>query len=135
MTQKSSISSISTSDLQRIVDELKHQSRRNSTRQNYYSIWKHFNQFYLRLDSKPDTLEERLVLFAGHLISNKRKANTIKSYISAIRAVLSQGGYHLSEDRTLLGALTRATRIHNDVVYNCLPIRKILLTVLINSVE
>ena len=79
--------------------------------------------------------EERLVLFVGNLIQNKKKSNTIKCYISAIKAVLREVGQHLHEDTALLAALTKASKLQNDVIHNRLPIRKGLLTVLINSVE
>ena len=74
----STTSAISASAMQDIVDKLKTQSYRNSTRKNYYGIWKHFNQFYICLDVKPDTWEERLILFVGHLIHHRRKSTTIK---------------------------------------------------------
>ena len=57
---------------------------------NYYGIWKTFNQFIVRLDFKPTNWEDRITLFAGHLIHLGRKSNTVKSYISAIKAVLSK---------------------------------------------
>ena len=49
---------------------------------------------------------------------------TIKSYISAIRAVLMEDGYELNEDSFLLGSLTRACKIHHDHISTKLPIKK-----------
>ena len=65
------------------------------TKVNYRSVWHTFNDFFLKLDVKPSKWEDRLTLFIGHLISKNRKSNTIKSYISAIRAMLQNGGYRL----------------------------------------
>ena len=61
----SSSSTISTNAIINIVDRLKMERVRNSTKSNYYGIWKTFNEFYVRLDIKPPTWEERLILFAG----------------------------------------------------------------------
>ena len=115
------------------MDRLKTQSRRRSTRKNYHGIWKSFNQFYLKLDERPDSWEERLTLFVGYLIHKEVKSNTIKCYISAIKAVLQYEGIKLNEDKVLLSTLTRACRITNDVVNAKLPIRRGLVSLLINS--
>ena len=69
------------------------------------------------------------------MIQHKKKANTIKCYVSAIKAVLRDVGRTLHEDTALLAALTRASRIQNDVLHSRLPIRKAMLTMLINSIE
>ena len=85
---KSTDSMISSLAMQDIMDRLKMQSYRNSTRKNYYSVWKNFTEFYLRLDDKRKTWEQRLILFVGFLIQEKKQSSTIKCYVSAIKAVL-----------------------------------------------
>ena len=75
-------------------------------RNNYYGIWKNFNRFILRLDIKPTNWEDRLVMYVAYLIHMKRRSTTIKSYISAIKAVLFNGGIAINEDTALLAALT-----------------------------
>ena len=60
-------------DIENIVDQLKHQRNRLSTRKNYYCVWKQFNQFFIRLDKKPDNWEERLILFVGYLVHQNKK--------------------------------------------------------------
>ena len=114
---------------------MKHQCHRDSTRANYYSIWKHFNRFYIRLDEKPETWEHRLLLFVGHLIQHRRKSNTIKCYISAIKAILRESDYELQEDAALLGVLTKATKLHFDQFRVYLPICKSMLDMLLDSVD
>ena len=64
-------STISTADMQAIIDKLRGEGNRTSTRANYYHIWKMFNQFIIKLDEKPNTWEDRLVLFVGYLVNNK----------------------------------------------------------------
>ena len=46
----SSASMISSMEIRRIIEDLKTKGIRESTKENYYKIWKNFNQFYLRLD-------------------------------------------------------------------------------------
>ena len=121
--------------LQNIVDKLKYQSNRKSTEKVYYHIWKSFNQFFIKLDIKPETWEERLVLFVGYLVENNRRSQTIKSYISAIRSVLAKDGVFLNKNKFLLTSLTKACRLKNDKVRTHLPIRKGLLSLLVKSVE
>ena len=105
--QSSSGSSyISASAVQAIVDQLKYQSNRVSTRQNYYAVWWQFNEFFIKLDTKPQSWEDRLVLFVGYLIGGNRKSTTIKSYISAIKKVLREDGVILNQDEYLLRSLT-----------------------------
>ena len=74
----------------------------------YYTVWRQFNQFFLRLDVRPGNWEERLTLFVGHLIQQDLKSNTIKSYISAIKSVLRDDRVILNTDQYLLASLTKA---------------------------
>ena len=119
--------------MQLIIEKLKVERHRKSTQKNYYSIWRIFNQFFIKLDSKPKTWEERLTLFIAYLIQTNIKSNTIKCYISAIKAVLLNDGYEINEDRMLLTSLTRACCLKNDKVCTRLPIRKGLLSLIIKS--
>ena len=92
-----SSSTISTTAIQGIVDRLKLQGKRSSTRKNYYVIWHLFNQFYIHLDHKPRSWEDRIILFAGYLIENEKKSSTVRSYVSAIKARGDQrGGLHVN---------------------------------------
>ena len=102
----SSFTAISTREIQEIVNTLSLQRFHSSTRRTYHRIRHLFNQFFIRLDHKPFTWEDRLILFTGFLVDNKLKSCTVKSYISAIRAVLMKIGVSLSEDKYLLSSLT-----------------------------
>ena len=45
---------LSTKMIQVIVEDLKHNQHQSSTKRNYYAVWKVFNEFFIRLDEKPD---------------------------------------------------------------------------------
>ena len=118
------------------MDRLKNERNRTSTRRNYHDIWRSFNEFYIRLDSKPESWEDRVTLFVGYLIEEKKaKSNTIRSYVSAIRSVLMEDGIILSENKFLLSSLTRACRFINDKVKTRLPIHKEMMDILALQVE
>ena len=110
----SSSSTISTKEIQLIVDKLSMERCRNSTLETYHRIWKLFNQFFIKLDEKPDTWEQRLILFTGFLVDNKLKSTTVKTYISAIRTILREVNIKLCENNFLLNSLTRACKLKND---------------------
>ena len=131
----SSASSISASNIESLIDRLKDDRFRGTTKKNYYNIWRYFNQFVIKLDRKPNTWEGKLTLFVGYMIERKRKSSTIKSYISAIRAVLMNIGVELSEDKFLLTSLTRACKIKNDRIHEKIPIQKHLLHLLLDVCE
>ena len=102
---------ISTRVIQGIVEKLKSQQHRDSTRKNCYAIWKIFNKFFLHLDHKPLDWDNRITLFVGYMIDKGRKSSTIRSYLSAIRSVLKIEGIEIHEDQYLLTALIKACKL------------------------
>ena len=116
-------SQISTKDITRIIEDLKHNQHRNSTKKNYYSVWKTFNEFFVRLDHKHTDWGDRLTLFVGHLITERCQSATMKSYISAIKAVLKMNNIKVTEDQFLLSSLIKACKLKNDQVKTCLSIQ------------
>ena len=120
-------------DLEYAIEHLKNCRHRNSTKQNYRSIWKTFNNCILKLDKKPTTWESRITLYVGYLIETNKQSSTIKSYVSAICAILQIEGIELKEDKFLLTSLTKACRLINDTVKQCLPIRKGMLALLLHQ--
>ena len=74
-----------------------------------------------------------MILFAGFLANNGKKAATIRSYMSAIKAVLQDNDVIVNEDRFLLNAITRGCRLNNDKVLIRLPIQKGLLRILVGK--
>ena len=124
-------SSISTSVMEDIISRLKQRRIRTSTKNNYYGVWKTFNEFFIRLDRKPNNWEDRIVLFVGYLVDKKRKSTTIRSYVSAIKSVLREDGVTVSENKYLINSLTRACRLVNDKVRIRLPIQSGVLSILL----
>ena len=108
---------------------------RDTTRSNYYSVWKSFNEFFIRLDVKPEAWEDRMILFAGYLAEHNRKSATIKSYMSAIKSVLRDDGVIISEDKFLLASITKACSFKNDRIATRLPIQKGVLKLLLDSLN
>ena len=128
-------SQISTSSIQQIIDKLKLQKYQDSTRKNYYAIWKIFNKFFIHLDRKPKSWEYRIVLFTGYLINNKTQSATVKSYISAIWSVLLDNNIKLNENQYLINSLTKACRLVNDRVCTQLLIQKPLMDVILREIN
>ena len=137
MTQTSTTtgSMISSSAMEQIVDRLKSQCRRDSTRLNYLNIWRSFNKFLMHLDKKPKSWERRIVLYVEYLIDQKCKSTTINSYISAIKAVLRDDGRKINEDRFLLNALVKACKLKVDRVKVKYLIHKGILLILIKTLD
>ena len=126
---------LSTKMIQVIVEDLKHNQHQSSTKRNYYAVWKVFNEFFIRLDEKPDKWEDRLTLFVGHMVSLNHQSSTVHSYISAIRVVLKMNNIKVSEDQFLLASLTKACKLRNDKIRTWLPIQKGLLNVILTETK
>ena len=124
-------SQILTKEIEIVIDRLKNEKHRSSTKRNYRSIWKNFNEFFVWLDSKPRAWEDRISLYVGYLVSTNKQSSTVCSYISAIKAVLEMSGIEICEDRCLLSSLSCACKLVNDCVRTQLPIQKSLLNTLL----
>ena len=96
-------------------------------------VWHQFNEFFIRLDVKPTSWEDRLILFVGYLVENNKKSLTIRSYISAVKSVLREDNVIVNEDRYLLTSLTKACKYKNDQVRIRLPIQKGILNMLFDE--
>ena len=126
---------ISTKQIENIVERLKNENNRDSTRQNYHCVWRVFSNFYLTLDVKPNNWEDRIMLFVGYLIENNKKHTTINSYISALKTVLREDGWKISEDHCLLNSLIWACKRPNTSVRLRLPIQKQLLHEILKQID
>ena len=118
-----------------ILEKLKSCKNRESTVQNYLSIWRQFNSFVIKLDRKPEDWEDRVALFCAYLINKGRQSATIKSYVSAIKCILVTDGYNWSDSKILLTTLVRSCRLVNDTVQTRLPIRIGLLEIILREIE
>ena len=115
-TTSSTSSTISMAAINNIIERLKYNQHQDSTRSNYYGIWKQFAEFYSRLDEKPVEWEDKITLFVAYLINDNKKSVTVCSYVSALCAVLKVDGIVLSPNSILLSALTRVCKRVNDTI-------------------
>ena len=79
----------------------------------------------------PNTWEDRFATYIAALIKLEREPQTIKSYISAVKAVLSTEQIYIKEDSYILGALVKACKVRNGMLFVRLPTQKGLLRLLI----
>ena len=128
-------SRISTTDMERIVQNLMMRQHRDSTAKNYLAIWRQFNNFVISLDRKPKIWEDRATLFIGHLIEKGIQSRAIKSYISAIKKTLVLDNYDWDDNLVLVRSLAKACRIINDTVRTRLPIRCNLLEIMLFEIQ
>ena len=99
------------------MEQLKMQQYRETTTSNYVAIWRNFNSFLLRLDHRPKLWEHRTVTFCTYLIDKGNQSQTVKSYASAIKAMLKTDGYKWKDENLWLGGLTKACKLHNDLIH------------------
>ena len=131
----SSSSRISANSMRIILDKLKTSCRRKSTNMNYIGIWRSFNSFIIRLDSMPESWEDRISLFMAFLVNDGKQSSTVRSYYCAIKAILFDDGYKVNDNKVLLNTLAKACRIINDRVRTRLPIRVKLLEILLFEIQ
>ena len=132
----STSSQISVKHVSNILEVLKANQNRESTVKNYLGIWRHFNAFLIRLDTKTTGCwEDKVALFGAYLADQGVQSQTLKSYISAIKNVLKTDGYQWADKKILFSALVRGCKLKNDVVKTRLPIRFKLLDLIMFEVE
>ena len=132
----SNSSSISTDSMRLILERLKSDSYKESTKNNYQSVWRQFNTFVIKLDKKPKSWEDRASLFGAYMVECCGvQSSTLKSYISAIKRILVNDGYLWCDKKVLLNTLTKACKIKNDRVRVRLPIQLGLLEILLFEIQ
>ena len=130
----SSSSKLSASYFNSILEDLKNNDHKKSTKRTYYKVWQKFNEFVIRLDDIPDKWEDRLSLYLAYLINVcKLQSSTIKSYVSAIKSTLIKDGYDWNDKTLLLNSITKSCKSENDRVTNRFPIRKGLLQIILKK--
>ena len=117
--------------MENILEKIKLSKNRQNTKNNYIKIWRLFNKFIIKLDKKPDSWEERTILFVAYLIDTGHQSATVKSYVSAIKGVLVDDGYQWLDNKILLPTLTKACSAKNDIVTTRLPIQCGLLEMIV----
>ena len=121
--------------MKRILENLKNCTNRESTANNYQSIWRSFNKFLIKLDRKPALWEDRTALYCAFLIDNGLQSATLKSYVSAIKKTLVNDGYNWQDSRILLNSLAKSCRLINDKVHTRMPINGNLLEIILFEIE
>ena len=121
--------------MQNLLQQLKQQRNRTSTRGNYWKIWRCFNNFLIRLDFRPKEWEARTSLFLAYLVENGKKSVTLKSYVSGIKSVLKDNDYEWNDNLVLVNTITRACKLRNDRVQVRLPIHCSLLEMILYELE
>ena len=132
-SSKSSHSSkISLEYVNTVLTRLQNRQTRNSTLDNYLSVWRQLNKFVINLDFREHlSWEQRTALFGAYLVDNGVQSSTLKSYFSAIKFILKQDGYQWDEKKVLLSSLVKGCKLENDRVKIRLPIKKGLLELLL----
>ena len=74
-------------------------------------------------------------MFCAYLIDTGKQSSTVKSYMSAIKAILRDDGYAWNQDSVALCALTRACRLVNDQMRCRFPIKIGLVEMLLFEVQ
>ena len=85
----------------------------------------------IRLDHKPPSWEEKTYLFIADLVDRGLQSQSVKTYVSAIKRVLTNDDYQWNDNKVLLGSLVKATRLINDRVKTRLPIQHGLLELIL----
>ena len=117
--------------MKQIIEHLKSVKNGESTKRNYLSIWRKFNEFVICLDVKPKFWEDRASLFGAYMVSRGIQSSTLRSYMSAIKGTLVDDGYNWDDNRLLLSTLIHGCRVVNDRVRTRLPIQIGLLEILL----
>ena len=117
------------------MEQLQHQQHWDSTKRCYYTVWRLFNDFFIRLDKKPRKWKDRLTFFVGYLVSDNKQSSTVRSYILVIKAVLQMNKIPINEDQYLLALLTKACRLRNNQLHTHLPIHKGMLKIILEKTD
>lgn len=99
----------------------------------YRRRWIAFNKFLQQFDYIPNTWEERLHIYAAHLIDNKKQSSTVRTYLTAIKQILKLADIDIREDKYLLTSLIKACKLKNDRLFIGMPIQRSLLKALISK--
>ena len=130
-----SMDKISSWSMRLILEKLKGQSKRESTKKMYLGVWRSFNDFLFKLDKNPDNWEDRTSLFLVHLINKGVQSGTIKTYVAAIKKTLIDDNYDWKDNKIYLNAITRGCRIINDRLKTKMPVHCRLLEMVLFEVK
>ena len=130
-----SCNTISTEQLDFILDSLKGKQHRGSTADTYYGIWKNFNKFIIKLDHRPKDWEQGVSWYITYLYYKGFQSSTLKSYVSGIKSVLINDDYPWEDNKVKFNMIANSCSMVNDRVQTRLPIQNGLLEMLIFELE
>lgn len=134
--QPHSDSSISTDWLELAFEKLKGGDILPSTRQKYHQIHKNFNRFVGELTRKPDNWEDKIHLYFTFLAETGKHENTLKTYLSAIKKVLTTEGETLENlDNVALASIIKSCKYNNNEVIHRLPINYHMLLSILDATD
>lgn len=106
----SGASKLSVEYLEKIAEEPRNKKRRGGTDQTYYEAWLSFNEFLIRLDSRPDCWDDRICLFVAHLIVSGHPPPTIATYASGGKGILKDDSVQIDDNSVALASLLKGCR-------------------------
>lgn len=134
--QPASDSSISTDWLEMAFERLKGGDLKPSTRNKYHQIHNNFNKFVGDLTRKPDNWEDKIHLYFTYLAETGKHENTLKSYLSAIKKVLTTEGESLKNlDNVALASIIKSCKYRNNEVIHRMPINYFMLLTLLDAAD
>lgn len=109
---------------------------RKSTLNKYVEEWRTFNRFLLDgIDKIPNTWEDRLVVYVTYLVDTGKQSATIKSYISAIKKMMSFENIQYDDTQAKLKALIKCAKLQNDKVKMRFPINRRMLHAILDKID
>lgn len=117
-------------------ERLKGGDIKESTRKKYHQIHNQFTKFVGDLTRKPDNWEDKIHLYFTFLAETGKHKSTLKTYLSAIKKVLTIKGETLEKlDNVALASIIKSCKYRNDEVIHRLPINYYMLLELLDTVE
>ena len=101
---------LSTEYFQKTIKKLKNNNLDDGTKESYHAAWVSFNDFFVKLDKKPEDWVDRITLFVAYLIDRRQPEKTIRSYASGIKRVLHDEGIVIDNKSYLLASLLKACK-------------------------
>ena len=134
-SHSSDSSKYSTRYLKLTLQKLQNNQHEDGTQETYHRAWKSFNDFFIKLEHKPQSWEDRIALFVAFLLDNKNPKATIKTYVSGIKSVLRNDGIILDKDSVLLASLLKSCKYVESEVNMRMPIHCRMLRIMMDRVE
>lgn len=107
-----------------------------STRKKYHQIHTKFTEFVGELTRKPDNWEDKIHLYFTFLAETGKKENTLKTYLSAIKKILTTEGESLDKlDNVALASIIKSCKYRNNEVVHRMPINYYMLLSLLDIAD